>query len=53
MAKQKVPAKPADKRISEAFSALEAELDKYGKAPAERAALKASVAKLREAVGKV
>jgi hypothetical protein len=45
--------KTVTKDIEEAFSALEAELDKVTKAPPERAALKASVARLREAVGKV
>ncbi len=53
MAKSKTPAKTDGKRVDEAFSALEAELDKLGKAPPERVAMKASVARLREAVGKV
>jgi hypothetical protein len=53
MAKQKGSAKEDDKLVEQAFAALESELDKLGKAPPDRAALKASVARLREAVGKV
>ena len=53
MAKQNSSTKEDGKRVEEAFSALETELDKLGKAPSERATLKASVARLREAVGKV
>jgi hypothetical protein len=52
MPKPKAATKAED-RIEDAFSALESELDKLGKAPPERAAMKASIARLREAVGKV
>ncbi len=52
MPKPKGSAKAED-RIDEAFSALETELEKLGKAPPERAAMRASIARLREAVGKV